>query len=194
MPTSVLCCSRPAHAFRVLKRPCTLSGCGGTPSRVQHNLDSPPRPTSKGPEHVARRDFKRTQRMDMPSGASGLLALTNQTCVWFARSASMCALAPTSPWHFRHLVADQDCTRIINWTAVQCQMSSFMVHAQQARCELKLTVHCLPCTPFLPTRQCLPSRLHPHARRQHQDPPLLTKPKRLVWSKIYALGRQQIFR
>ena len=28
--------------------------------------------------------------------------------VWFARSASTCALAPTSPWHFRHLVADQD--------------------------------------------------------------------------------------
>jgi hypothetical protein len=31
---------------------------------------TPPRPTSKGPEHVARRDFKHTQSTDIPSGAS----------------------------------------------------------------------------------------------------------------------------
>ena len=70
MPTSALCGSCPADAFRVLKRARALSGCGGTPSRVQHNLDSPPRPTSKGPEHVRRRDFRNTQRTDMPSAAS----------------------------------------------------------------------------------------------------------------------------
>ena len=70
MPTSALCGSCPADAFRVLKRPRALSGCGGTPSRVQHNLDSPPRPTSKGPEHVRRRDFRNTQRTDMPTSAS----------------------------------------------------------------------------------------------------------------------------
>ena len=70
MPTSALCGSCPADAFRVLKRARALSGCGGTPSRVQHNLDSPPRPTSKGPEHVRRRDFRNTQRTDMPTSAS----------------------------------------------------------------------------------------------------------------------------
>ena len=70
MPRSALCGSCPADAFRVLKRARALSGCGGTPSRVPDNLDSPPRPTSKGPEHVGRRHFKRTQRMDMPTSAS----------------------------------------------------------------------------------------------------------------------------
>ena len=69
MPTSASSRSRPADAIKVLKHPCPVSRCGGTSSRVQDNHDSPPRPTSKGPEHVARRDFKRTQRMDMPSGA-----------------------------------------------------------------------------------------------------------------------------
>ena len=70
IPTSASSRSHPADAFRVLKRPRALSGCGGTPSRVQHNLDSPPRPTSKGPEHVRRRDFRNTQRTDMPISAS----------------------------------------------------------------------------------------------------------------------------
>ena len=70
MPTSASSRSRPAHACKVLKHPCPVSRCGGTPSRVPDNLDSPPRPTSKGPEHVGRRHFKRTQRMDMPTSAS----------------------------------------------------------------------------------------------------------------------------
>ena len=70
MPTSASSRSRPAHACKVLKHPCPVSRCGGTSSRVQDNHDSPPRPTSKGPEHVARRDFKSTQSTDIPSGAS----------------------------------------------------------------------------------------------------------------------------
>ena len=70
MLTRALFSSCPADVFRPLKHACALSRCGVTISRVQHNLDSPPRPTSKGPEHVARRDFKSTQRTDMPSAAS----------------------------------------------------------------------------------------------------------------------------
>ena len=70
MPTSASSRPRPAHACKVLKHPCPVSRCGGTPSRVPDNLDSPPRPTSKGPEHVARRDFKHTPSTDIPSGAS----------------------------------------------------------------------------------------------------------------------------
>jgi hypothetical protein len=69
MPTSASSRSRPAHACKVLKHPCPVSRCGGTPSRVPDNLDSPPRPTSKGPEHVGRRHLKYTQRMDKPSAA-----------------------------------------------------------------------------------------------------------------------------
>ena len=65
-PSDVLSRSHPADTFRLLKHPCALSRCGGTFSRVQHNLDSPPRPTSKGPEHVGTHGLENTQRMDMP--------------------------------------------------------------------------------------------------------------------------------
>ena len=69
MPTGASCSSRPADAFSAVKHPCAVSRCDATPHRVQHNIDSRPRPTSTGPQHVARRDVTTTTRIDMPSGA-----------------------------------------------------------------------------------------------------------------------------
>ena len=70
MPTGESCSSRPADAFSAVKHPCAVLCCDATPHRVQHNLDSRPRPTSTGPQHVARRDVTTTTRIDMPTGAS----------------------------------------------------------------------------------------------------------------------------